>query len=75
MKVSTGSSAAADLKKRIDDRTLVVGVMGLGYVGLPLALTFAEKRVAVLGFDVDSDEGRRAPLRAQTTSSISRGAG
>ena len=56
MKVSTGSSAAADLKKRIDDRTLVVGIIGMGYVGLPLALTFAEKGVPVLGFDVDSEK-------------------
>ena len=30
-----------------------VGVVGLGYVGLPLALRFAEAGVAVLGFDID----------------------
>ncbi len=31
-----------------------MGIIGLGYVGLPLALTFAEKGFTVLGFDVDS---------------------
>ncbi len=30
-----------------------MGIIGLGYVGLPLARAFAEKRIAVLGFDVD----------------------
>ncbi len=45
--------AGADLHRRIGDRTAVVGVVGLGYVGLPLALTFAERQFRVLGFDVD----------------------
>lgn len=44
---------AADLAKRIEERSASIGVIGLGYVGLPLALAFAEKRFAVLGFDVD----------------------
>src|SRR5216117_3617928 len=35
-------------------RRNVVGIIGLGYVGLPLAATFAEGGFAVLGFDVDS---------------------
>ena len=52
----SGPAAAAELRKRIDDRTLVVGVLGLGYVGLPLALAFAEKRVSVVGFDVDPEK-------------------
>jgi UDP-N-acetyl-D-glucosamine dehydrogenase len=50
------SSSAAELSKKIEDRTLVVGVLGLGYVGLPLAMAFAEKRVAVVGFDVDPEK-------------------
>lgn len=41
------------LEQRISDRTLVVGIYGLGYVGLPLALRFAEVGVKVIGFDVD----------------------
>jgi len=35
------------------DKTATIGVIGLGYVGLPLALTFAAKGFAVVGFDVD----------------------
>jgi UDP-N-acetyl-D-glucosamine dehydrogenase len=38
---------------RISGRTAVVGIIGMGYVGLPLALTFVEKGFHVLGFDVD----------------------
>jgi UDP-N-acetyl-D-glucosamine dehydrogenase len=41
------------LRSRIDGRTAVVGIVGMGYVGLPLALTFVEKGFHVLGFDVD----------------------
>src|SRR5262249_8624045 len=35
-------------------REALVGIIGLGYVGLPLALTFSEKGFPVLGFDVDA---------------------
>lgn len=41
------------LLKKIDDKSCKVGVVGLGYVGLPLALQFAESGFSVLGFDVD----------------------
>ena len=35
------------------DKTATIGVIGLGYVGLPLALTFAKNGLAAVGFDVD----------------------
>jgi len=41
------------LRGRIEDHSALVGIIGLGYVGLPLALSFVEKGFAVLGFDVD----------------------
>jgi UDP-N-acetyl-D-glucosamine dehydrogenase len=41
------------LLERIADRTARVGVIGLGYVGLPLALLFEEAGFPVIGFDVD----------------------
>jgi UDP-N-acetyl-D-glucosamine dehydrogenase len=41
------------LLARIEARRAVVGVCGLGYVGLPLALTFGEKGFPVIGFDID----------------------
>ena len=41
------------LRSRLTADELLVGVVGLGYVGLPLALSFAERGCRVLGFDVD----------------------
>jgi UDP-N-acetyl-D-glucosamine dehydrogenase len=49
----TLSAPAAELLRKIEDRTAVVGVIGLGYVGLPLALEFARAGYKVIGFDVD----------------------
>jgi UDP-N-acetyl-D-glucosamine dehydrogenase len=48
-----------ELLDRIGNRKAVVGVIGLGYVGLPLALRFVETGFRVLGFDVDSDKVRQ----------------
>jgi UDP-N-acetyl-D-glucosamine dehydrogenase len=42
-----------ELVRRITDRSARVGVIGLGYVGLPLALLFEESGFPVIGFDVD----------------------
>ncbi|MDD9822596.1 MAG: nucleotide sugar dehydrogenase [Gammaproteobacteria bacterium] len=44
------------LLEKIDRREAVVAIYGLGYVGLPLALRFAEAGFAVTGFDVDADK-------------------
>jgi UDP-N-acetyl-D-glucosamine dehydrogenase len=49
-------ASAAGLLSRLNDRSARVGVIGLGYVGLPLALAFAEKDWRVLGFDVDPEK-------------------
>ena len=40
-------------KEKLANKTAVIGVLGLGYVGLPLVLGFAEKGITVIGFDVD----------------------
>jgi UDP-N-acetyl-D-glucosamine dehydrogenase len=40
----------------IRDRRLRVGIIGLGYVGLPLAVEFANAGFAVTGFDVDDEK-------------------
>jgi UDP-N-acetyl-D-glucosamine dehydrogenase len=42
-----------DLFARIQGRTAQVGIIGLGYVGLPLAKAFAARGFPVLGFDID----------------------
>ncbi len=41
------------LEKKIANKSVVVGVLGLGYVGLPLAREFAVAGIRVLGFDID----------------------
>ncbi|HNO80440.1 MAG TPA: nucleotide sugar dehydrogenase [Phycisphaerae bacterium] len=42
-----------DLIRRINDRKAVVGIVGMGYVGLPLSRSFYEAGFKVVGFDVD----------------------
>src|SRR2546428_472539 len=47
------------LKQRLVSRDFSVGVIGLGYVGLPLLLRFGEVGFPVLGFDVDLTKVKR----------------
>ena len=47
------SSVAQELRRRIETRTARVGVVGLGYVGLPLAVEFARNGFEVVGLDLD----------------------
>ncbi|MHC4661779.1 MAG: nucleotide sugar dehydrogenase [Planctomycetota bacterium] len=51
-----------DLSKRIKTKTAQIGVIGLGYVGLPLAREFLRSGYRVIGFD--KDEAKIARLRA-----------
>jgi len=44
-----------ELEKRILDRTARIGIIGLGYVGLPEAVMFAQAGFPVTGFDVDAE--------------------
>lgn len=53
-RASASSAAAEILKRRISDRTAKVGVIGLGYVGLPLAVEFARAGFDVIGMDVQA---------------------
>jgi UDP-N-acetyl-D-glucosamine dehydrogenase len=48
------TSAAEGLAARIEGREAVVGVLGLGYVGLPLAVEVARSGFRVLGFDISA---------------------
>jgi UDP-N-acetyl-D-glucosamine dehydrogenase len=41
------------LLSKIEKKQAVIGVVGLGYVGLPLLLCFVEKGFHVLGMDID----------------------
>ncbi|MDZ4713514.1 MAG: nucleotide sugar dehydrogenase [bacterium] len=42
-----------NLKDKVRQNNFTVGIIGLGYVGLPLALEFAHKGIKVIGFDLD----------------------
>src|SRR5437660_4855902 len=42
--------------EKTESRELRVGIIGLGYVGLPLALLFSEQKFRVTGFDVDQNK-------------------
>ena len=41
------------IDKKIAQRDFTVGIVGLGYVGLPLALEFCREKFSVIGFDID----------------------
>lgn len=47
------------LVEKINNKSAVVGIVGLGYVGLPLALEFAHKSFKTIGFDIDE---RKIPI-------------
>ena len=53
MEKNDKSMAQVDLLNKIEKREAVVGIIGLGYVGLPLAIHFVQKGFKVIGFDVD----------------------
>jgi len=47
------SSAAQRFIERVNDRSVVIGIVGLGYVGIPLALAALRQGFKVIGFDID----------------------
>lgn len=52
----TAASIKDQLIAKIEDKTAVIGVIGLGYVGLPLLNCFVEKGFQSVGFDVDENK-------------------
>jgi len=44
------------LEDKIKSKKVVVGIIGLGYVGLPLAIRFCEENISVVGFDIDKEK-------------------
>ena len=59
MLVEPAGVAAQELASRIRARTATVGIIGLGYVGLPLAVECARAGLPVIGFDLDRDRVAR----------------
>jgi UDP-N-acetyl-D-glucosamine dehydrogenase len=45
-----------ELLKKIENKEIIVGIIGLGYVGLPLAINFCQNNIKVIGFDIDKSK-------------------
>ncbi len=54
--MSTATESTHPLMSAIEDKTAVVGIMGLGYVGLPLVQAFMAAGYRTMGFDVDQQK-------------------
>jgi len=50
------------LDERINDRSAIIGIIGLGYVGLPLVDAFHQSGFQVYGFDIDPAKIPHWPL-------------
>lgn len=57
-KKSAGTQTADALLASIHNHTITVGVIGLGYVGLPIAVEYAHLGVRTIGFDIDEQKIR-----------------
>jgi len=53
MSTKPQSVPTSSFLEKVEARTAKVGIIGLGYVGLPLALLYSEQKFAVTGFDID----------------------
>jgi UDP-N-acetyl-D-glucosamine dehydrogenase len=53
MTTSAADTSVEQLKNKIQQRQARVGIIGMGYVGLPLALLYSEQKFQVTGFDID----------------------
>ncbi|MGB7548905.1 MAG: nucleotide sugar dehydrogenase, partial [Terracidiphilus sp.] len=56
--MTTATDLLAELKQRVEARQARIGIVGMGYVGLPLALLFSGEKFRVTGFDIAPDKVR-----------------
>lgn len=49
---TANANCLSQLKQKIETREVRTGIVGMGYVGLPLALLFSGERFQVTGFDI-----------------------
>jgi len=68
---STPTPDVPTLLSRIEGREAVVGIVGLGYVGLPLVIGFANAGFRVIGFDIDADKIAKLAARESYIAHIS----
>jgi UDP-N-acetyl-D-glucosamine dehydrogenase len=57
--VAEQPAAAQQLARRLDTKEATIGVVGLGYVGLPLAVEYAEQGFSTVGIDLDEERVQR----------------
>lgn len=56
MTLTTEQSTVADLQARLSGKTATIGILGMGYVGQPLALRFSSIGYKVIGFDINQEK-------------------
>ncbi len=61
----------SDFDKKIKNKQLIIAVVGLGYVGFPLALEFAKKKIKVMGIEIDAHRLKSIAVRKSYISDIS----
>src|SRR4051812_8287030 len=54
--VAPNATPLNELVRKMETRTATIGIIGLGYVGLPLILRYVEAGFKVLGFDIDQSK-------------------
>jgi UDP-N-acetyl-D-glucosamine dehydrogenase len=54
--MKTHTASTADFVRRIETRQATIGIVGLGYVGLPLAIAYADGGFNTVGFDIDVEK-------------------
>jgi len=69
------NKTAQKLLNKIENRTAVVGVIGLGHVGLPLAIEFARAGFSVTGFDLDEKKNPGGQCRSKLYQTYTTGSG
>ena len=62
-----------EFKKRVSRKDIKIAIVGLGYVGLPLAIAFAKQGFSVLGIDVDKNRIVRIKRKESYISDVSSG--
>ena len=55
----TNHQSVNAMRQKLETREALIGIVGMGYVGLPLALAFADRGFRVLGFDIDASKAER----------------
>lgn len=73
----TDYSTSTSFLSRVSSKEAVVGILGLGYVGIPLALSVARAGLKVIGFDVMQDRveqlnGNKSPIKHIADSDIAK---